>query len=337
MKNEPVSCQRIQSMFDLSSSTPCLQRAKPSNLPQKPCLTRDLPAEIFHVHGESLTLSVAVDAYPAAIFTWYINNFEIRPSSNISLETLSTNESRATFLRPHAGLYKVVASNNYGTATSITRIRIMDTTTTMTDYGTSFASVLSRSPIRAKSNESDVTGAVRQCCPFFIKALPQQIYANGNKEIELEVKVAGENPISFLWFINGVAVECETNNYKPYNICDSLSINTSKLKVTNRADDAPINIAVEATNVYGSIWSETQMIMVIRVIDPILHGCLIDSTERNQYLLAKQSQSTTDPLPSAHKTYKTLNELTTNDLSDINMSHDFRTADTSILVQIQGN
>lgn len=332
----------------ISSWTPFQLHNSPVIRSRKPIVTRELPAEVSLIDGDTLTLCFAVDAHPEVEFTWYINNFEVKKSSNVLIETPSKNETRVTFLSPHAGFFKVVARNNFGTATSISRVYI--TEAPAYEYEKLFSStmVLSNSIGDALSScTRDVTSATRKSL-FFIKALPQQIYANGNKAVELEVQVAGENPITFVWFINGLVVE---NTHSEAHTAHLFATNSSRLTIAQRSDDV-ISIAVEATNIYGSVWSEAQMITVFRVSESLEHGCLVDSsmqsqTEHSQHRFeSRQIQNNVTTPPRVERQNQLVMMSTKTPLSSlpptkftnrtIPSSHHSKEEYISLLVQFQG-
>ncbi|VDK48693.1 unnamed protein product, partial [Anisakis simplex] len=91
-------------------------------LPKRPQVLRQPPPEVHVKAGEKLVLESKVDSYPESSFKWYQNNFEVRPSASVQIEAPAPNESRAIFKKPTDGIYKVTASNVYGSCTSSTRV-----------------------------------------------------------------------------------------------------------------------------------------------------------------------------------------------------------------------
>ncbi|MCP9264542.1 Titin [Dirofilaria immitis] len=91
-------------------------------IPKRPFILKQPKPEIRLKAGEKLVLESKVDSMPASQFKWYQNNFEVRPSPSVIIENSTTNESRATFLKPVSGTYKIVASNIHGSCTSTTHV-----------------------------------------------------------------------------------------------------------------------------------------------------------------------------------------------------------------------
>lgn len=91
-------------------------------IPKHPFILKQPEPEIRLKAGEKLVLESKVDSYPASQFKWYQNNFEVRPSPSVIIESSAVNESRATFLKPISGTYKMVASNIHGSCSSTTRV-----------------------------------------------------------------------------------------------------------------------------------------------------------------------------------------------------------------------
>ncbi|KAL3986031.1 Immunoglobulin I-set domain family protein [Acanthocheilonema viteae] len=92
------------------------------SIPKHPFILKQPEPEIRLKAGEKLVLESKVDASPPSQFKWYQNNFEVRPSQSVIIESPAVNESRATFLKPVSGTYKMVASNIHGSCSSITRV-----------------------------------------------------------------------------------------------------------------------------------------------------------------------------------------------------------------------
>ncbi|VDM40900.1 unnamed protein product, partial [Toxocara canis] len=91
-------------------------------LPKRPSVLKQPPPEVRVKAGEKLVLESKVESYPASSFKWYHNNFEVRPSSTVQIDTPAPNESRATFHKPTDGIYKVTATNIHGSCSSSTRV-----------------------------------------------------------------------------------------------------------------------------------------------------------------------------------------------------------------------
>lgn len=91
-------------------------------VPKHPTILKQPEPEIRLKAGEKLVLESKVDSSPASQFKWYQNNFEVRPSSSVIIESPAVNQSRTTFLKPSSGTYRVVASNRHGSCASTTRV-----------------------------------------------------------------------------------------------------------------------------------------------------------------------------------------------------------------------
>uniref|UniRef100_A0A915PVQ5 Ig-like domain-containing protein n=1 Tax=Setaria digitata TaxID=48799 RepID=A0A915PVQ5_9BILA len=92
------------------------------SIPKHPSILKQPEPEIRLKAGEKLVLESKVDSSPESQFKWYQNNFEVRPSPSVIIERPAINESRATFLKPVSGTYKVEASNIHGSCSSTTRV-----------------------------------------------------------------------------------------------------------------------------------------------------------------------------------------------------------------------
>lgn len=65
-----------------------------------------------------LTIEVEVDANPTAVFMWYVNGRELKPSPTVSI-VYGTNMCRITLQEPEEGEYRVEARNEEGMSVSI--------------------------------------------------------------------------------------------------------------------------------------------------------------------------------------------------------------------------
>lgn len=91
-------------------------------LPKRPFVLKQPKPEIRLKSGEKLVLESTVDSFPESQFKWYQNNFEVKPSPQVFIESPCVNVSRAIFMKPISGTYKVVASNMHGSCISTTRV-----------------------------------------------------------------------------------------------------------------------------------------------------------------------------------------------------------------------
>uniref|UniRef100_A0A914WIF3 Ig-like domain-containing protein n=2 Tax=Plectus sambesii TaxID=2011161 RepID=A0A914WIF3_9BILA len=229
---------------------------KSKSLPKPPVITKHLPPEIRVPHGEPLTLDVEVDAIPAVSLTWYANKFEVRQSSTINIETPQANVGRATFAEPSDGLYKVIAKNELGTATSTTRVLV--------ELPPDVQTVQSKTFSAEQLIESSTTATVVKRRPSFIRTLQNQTFVEEESVVELEVQVDAEPPATFQWFVNGTPVEPSQNVR-----IEQVDASTSRLRI-EKVVLKQVDYAVEVSNICGSIWTETRLISTPKTSQQLL-------------------------------------------------------------------
>ncbi|VDK72604.1 unnamed protein product [Litomosoides sigmodontis] len=178
-------------------------------IPKHPCILKQPEPEIRLKAGEKLVLESKVDSSPASQFKWYQNNFEVRPSPSVIIESPAVNESRATFLKPISGTYKMVASNIHGSCSSTTRV-----VTEVTEEWTAESSV---SIIRAlpEKREPNYQLRKRSCtvtrndlpkAPRIIERFAPLLKISNNEKLVLRVTADAIPEAEFRWMLNNFEV-----------------------------------------------------------------------------------------------------------------------------------
>lgn len=143
-----------------------------SNLPKAPVITERLPPTIKIPEGHCLSLKCAVDAIPKAVFTWLINNFELKPSNNVQIASSGPNLSEVQLQNAGPGKYEVIARNSMGQDSSSCKVIV--------EY---------------------VDAGPRVIPPKFSQDLPQETITTTG-ENRFIVTVSGLPPFNFSWFLN---------------------------------------------------------------------------------------------------------------------------------------
>uniref|UniRef100_A0A914ZQC4 Titin n=1 Tax=Parascaris univalens TaxID=6257 RepID=A0A914ZQC4_PARUN len=207
-----------------------------NDLPKAPEIKRKFAALIRVPQKQPLVLSIEADAIPEATFTWRVNNFEVRTSALVHIERPAPNVSQATFTKPAEGKYEVIAANELGSVTCSTKVAV--------DYEAEVASekktVVSLSQIVQKP-------------PTFVQPLPAETrLSSSNEELHLAVVVDSQQPVTFRWFADGSLL---SNSIEHQMINEAFK---SELLIRRRISH-PTDYAVEVSNNYGTIWSETRV------------------------------------------------------------------------------
>ncbi|GMT09140.1 hypothetical protein PFISCL1PPCAC_437, partial [Pristionchus fissidentatus] len=173
-REEKREAQQPGVMFKLVRKTTSEGR---KDFPKAPRIVDPLPAVIRLKSSEALELNVAADAIPEATFTWRLNNFELKPNPNVSIEKTGKNASRARFVVPSSGRYEAIAINSLGQDATSTKVIV----------------------------EIPATEGTRAfVAPVFTEVLPVQVALDARRETRLVVSAAGQPPLAFKWYINGV-------------------------------------------------------------------------------------------------------------------------------------
>ncbi|GMS79698.1 hypothetical protein PENTCL1PPCAC_1873, partial [Pristionchus entomophagus] len=146
------------------------------DFPKKPRIVDPLPTVIRLKSSEALELNVAAEAIPEAAFTWRLNNFELKPNANVSIEKTGENASRARFVVPSSGRYEAIAVNELGQDATSTKVIVEIPTS---------------------------EGTRTYVAPVFTEVLPPSHLLDSSRETRLVVSAAGQPPLAFKWYLNG--------------------------------------------------------------------------------------------------------------------------------------
>nr|CDQ05432.1 Bm6219, isoform k [Brugia malayi] len=222
--------EKLESKYQLVKRS---HKGTRDDLPKAPRIVEAFAPILKIANNEPLMLRVTADAIPEAEFRWMLNNFEVRPSQTVTVERLGVNISQATFHNPISGRYEVVATNLLGQDSCSGKVIV--------DY----AEEAQIAPIQP------IVRPVIPKIPVFIKALPgeTQLYPD-EQEFRLSVSVHGEQPITFRWFADGSLL----SNSVEHQMINDLENSTLVVRKQTVCD---VDYAVEVSNTYGAVWSET--------------------------------------------------------------------------------
>ncbi|VDL78997.1 unnamed protein product [Nippostrongylus brasiliensis] len=192
------------------------------NIPKRPTLV-SAPIQSIHLKaGEVLVLESRVDSSPPATFRWYVNNFEAKNGQFVSITQPCDNVSVATFSKPSAGHYKVVAENPMGDVTSVTRVtteivteEFEERTTVTTSVKPSIFTLTKKPTIMVRE---DLPKA-----PRIIEKLPTHLKVGQNEPVTLKVTADAIPEATFMWRHNNFEVKKNQNitiNKVESNICE---------------------------------------------------------------------------------------------------------------------
>lgn len=228
-------------------------------LPRKPSIVEEMEEELVVDAGTELTLQIDVDAMPECKFTWYINGFEVRKTNRTVVET-EHNHSKLVISEPKEGIYSVKATNqlgsltrsfrvvvNYPTASQITEEKVE--TEKMEKSEQMVAMAVGKPPPGPGISTLKKTGQP----PIFTKSLLPETTFNVGEELRMVVQVTAEPPADFQWYINGTLM-----NSTHHVMITSETANTSMLYISKMILKEG-EIAVEARNFHGVVWSKTRL------------------------------------------------------------------------------
>ncbi|VDO14155.1 unnamed protein product, partial [Brugia timori] len=181
----------------------------PEPIPKYPFILKQPKPEIRLKAGEKLVLESKVESSPPSQFKWYQNNFEVRPSSSVILESPAVNESRATFLKPISGTYKMVASNIHGSCSSTTRVITEVTEEWITE---STVSVIRSVPEKLESKYQLVKRSHKGTrddlpkAPRIVEAFAPILKIANNEPLMLRVTADAIPEAEFRWMLNNFEV-----------------------------------------------------------------------------------------------------------------------------------
>uniref|UniRef100_A0A1I7WAP6 Ig-like domain-containing protein n=1 Tax=Heterorhabditis bacteriophora TaxID=37862 RepID=A0A1I7WAP6_HETBA len=192
------------------------------DLPKSPSITEKLPLTLRIGQNQPLVLKVSADAIPEANFMWLINNFELKPNANVSINKPGLNQSEICLRKTLPGKYSVFARNTLGQDCCSCKVIV--------DYDESI-----------KEDQQEA--------PTLLKKLPKETLHTSGMETPLSITVLGLAPFIFRWFINGTEVEKDE--------FQTIVDRNKSVLVLKRALKEGTIIAAEAKNKYGVIRSQT--------------------------------------------------------------------------------
>ncbi|CAG9532189.1 unnamed protein product, partial [Cercopithifilaria johnstoni] len=177
-------------------------------IPKHPFILKQPESEIHLKAGEKLVLESKVDSSPVSQFKWYQNNFEVRPSPSVIIESPGVNESRATFLKPTSGTYKMVASNIHGSCSSTTRV-----VTEVTEEWTTESSIIRAVPEKqepkyqlTKRSHIETRNDLPKA-PRIVEGFAPLLKIAGNEPLVLRVTADAIPEAEFRWTLNNFEVK----------------------------------------------------------------------------------------------------------------------------------
>ncbi|MFH4975810.1 hypothetical protein AB6A40_002519 [Gnathostoma spinigerum] len=211
MRRSPIESSRI--MAPLRVTTP-VQRVQ-ERLPKRPFIVRQPQPEYRLKAGEKLVLESKVDSNPPSSFKWFVNNFEVKESRNVHIESPAVNESRATFYKPTEGIYRVTATNQYGSCSSATRVHVEVTEQTFEE---STVSVIHKMPLEGPRYRLSRRGVMTEARsdlpkpPRIIEKYDEIIRIEQNQPLELNVRAEAVPEAKFTWMVNNFEVRPTSPN-----------------------------------------------------------------------------------------------------------------------------
>ncbi|GMR58652.1 hypothetical protein PMAYCL1PPCAC_28847, partial [Pristionchus mayeri] len=205
------------------------------DFPKRPRIVDPLPTVIRLKSSEALELNVSADAIPEASFTWRLNNFELKPNANVSIEKTGENASRARFVVPSSGRYEAIAINDLGQDATSTKVIV-------------------------EIPASD--GSRSFVAPVFTEVLPSSLPLDSSRETRLVVSAAGVPPLAFKWYINGT----EAHSGELCSVQSEGNRSSLLLKLLPVED---VRLDVDVFNAHGVARSSTTLVAPkARVVQP---------------------------------------------------------------------
>ncbi|CAI4231525.1 unnamed protein product [Auanema sp. JU1783] len=204
-----------QTSVNTSYTKRVIRTGRPDAVPRKPTLSKPTIQKIHVNRGEKLILESKVDSDPSSKFEWYVNNFEVKSGQFIIIENVDENHSRATFLKPIAGNYKVIARNEFGQLESVTKV-----TTEVVEEEFMEKSTVTTTITKHPEQPSNMYKLVRKPqhekaglpkAPAFLQQLPAILRINDGEDLRLKGVVSAIPPASFLWRLNNFEIKTGPN------------------------------------------------------------------------------------------------------------------------------
>uniref|UniRef100_A0A0K8U7P3 Muscle M-line assembly protein unc-89 n=2 Tax=Bactrocera latifrons TaxID=174628 RepID=A0A0K8U7P3_BACLA len=147
----------------------------------KPIIVKHLEEVYVYGEKETVIMSVKIDAFPAAKVRWYQDGNEIDVSNNKKYITVADGNEYTLKIkevsRVDCAIYKVKAENDYGSASSETKLLI-------------------------------------KCAPELTKKLSNITITEGDCNVELEVKLNAYPEPKIKWYIDGIEIDEKRKDFR---------------------------------------------------------------------------------------------------------------------------
>ncbi|XP_049307131.1 obscurin isoform X3 [Bactrocera dorsalis] len=147
----------------------------------KPIIVKHLEEEYVYGEKETVIMSVKIDAFPAAKVRWYQDGNEIDVSNNKKYTTVADGNEYMLKIkdvsRVDCAIYKVKAENDYGSASSETKLLI-------------------------------------KCAPELTKKLSNITITEGDCNVELEVQLNAYPEPKIKWYIDGIEIDEKRKDFR---------------------------------------------------------------------------------------------------------------------------
>lgn len=147
----------------------------------KPIIVKHLEDQYVYGEKETVIMSVKIDAFPEAKVLWYQDGIEIDVSNNKKYSTAADGNEYTLKIkevsRVDCAVYTVKAENDYGSASSETKLLI-------------------------------------KCAPELTKKLSNITITEGDCNVELEVRLNAYPEPKIKWYIDGIEIDEKRNDFR---------------------------------------------------------------------------------------------------------------------------
>ena len=119
-------------------------------------MIHDFPSDLEVCEGEYVILYVSVSGNPPPVLTWYHNNESISTDATIEMVGADGTLSIPSMEERHVGVYRLVASNRYGSCFEEMELKIENEDTFTLRRVESIASMIDNAPVPVSSFEEYV-------------------------------------------------------------------------------------------------------------------------------------------------------------------------------------
>jgi hypothetical protein len=231
-----------------------------------PYIVTPLNPRIAVKPDQPLTLDVRIRSYPESTVHWFIDDEEVVMSPTVRLIRKHMNDARAEFTHPRAGLYRLIARNELGEATTCTQVSINRPT----------PMPLTPKPPKPVHIAAPISKTALQRPRFTVPLKPEYIFDGGQSRIDLRVCVQSEPRAWFEWYVN----EQRMANDSRFAHMDVSVINECIASL----NDVPVGlytVDVKAINELGDAWSRCRLVIVEKQDEQIVEeeGYTVDEVK----------------------------------------------------------